>query len=211
MKDYYRTLELPPNASSEAVRKAYRRLAKEHHPDKNAGNAFATARFIALQEAYSILSDKTQRQLYDEERWLAGYTHSRQAQAVTPEWLLEQCRRLNRQLAEIDTYRLSPSLLQDFLLQLFSDVHLGILLQAAQPAVNAAILKETLPALGKLPSAYHAAVAEKMLAIADTATANEIQHLMKKKAAEEQWQRQMPWLILAAAIVLCALMLLYGS
>ena len=211
MKDYYRTLELPPNASSEAVRKAYRRLAKEYHPDKNADNAFATARFIDLQEAYTILSDKAQRQLYDEERWLLGYTRSKHAQAVTPEWLLEQCRRLNRQLITIDTYRLSPTLLQDFLLQLFSDVHLGVLLQAAQTDTNVAILKETLPALGKLPSAYNAPVAEKMLVIADAGATNEIQHILQKKLAEERWQRQKPWLILAAAIVICALMLLYGG
>ena len=211
MKDYYRTLELPPNAGSEAVRKAYRRLAKEYHPDKNPDNAFATARFLDLQEAYTILSDEAQRRLYDEERWLAGYTRSRQAQAVTPEWLLQQCRRLNRQLATIDTYRLSPALLQDFLLQLFSDVHLGILLQDAQAATNADILKETLPALGRLPSAYNAAVAEKMLVIADAGSTAQIQRILQQKKGEERWQRQKPWLLLAAAIVLCALMLLYGG
>lgn len=66
--DYYLLLGLAEGASAEAVKVAYRRLARQHHPDQNRGDGAAEERFKGLQEAYAVLSDPAQRRAYDLER-----------------------------------------------------------------------------------------------------------------------------------------------
>ena len=65
-KDYYKVLGVKRGASSNEIRKAYRRLARKYHPDVNPGDQSAEDRFKTVQEAYDILSDKKKRQMYDE-------------------------------------------------------------------------------------------------------------------------------------------------
>ena len=62
MKDYYKILGIEKNASKEDVKKAFRKLAHEHHPDKNKGE---DTKFKEINEAYTVLSDDTKRANYD--------------------------------------------------------------------------------------------------------------------------------------------------
>jgi molecular chaperone DnaJ len=65
VKDPYDTLGVGRKASDEEIKKAYRKLARQYHPDRNAGDAAAEERFKDIQEAYSILSDTEQRRRFD--------------------------------------------------------------------------------------------------------------------------------------------------
>ena len=69
-KDYYAALGVTKDADAAAIKKAYRKLARDLHPDKNPGNAEAEARFKDVSEAYDVLSDATKRAEYDEARAL---------------------------------------------------------------------------------------------------------------------------------------------
>ena len=66
MKNYYHILQVERYASSTEIKKAYRKLVQQYHPDKNFGNSFYTEKFIEIREAYEILSDSFKRQWYDE-------------------------------------------------------------------------------------------------------------------------------------------------
>jgi DnaJ-class molecular chaperone len=65
MADPYQTLGLTKTATDEDIRKAYRKLAKEHHPDLNPGNKAAEARFKDISAAYALLSDPEKRRAFD--------------------------------------------------------------------------------------------------------------------------------------------------
>ena len=65
-KDYYEVLGLDRSASSEEIKKNYRKLARQYHPDKNQGDKSAEAKFKEVQEAYDILSDDNKRSAYDQ-------------------------------------------------------------------------------------------------------------------------------------------------
>ncbi|MGY1856395.1 molecular chaperone DnaJ [Modestobacter sp. SYSU DS0290] len=71
-KDYYAALGVPKDADAAAIKKAYRQLARELHPDKNPGNAQTEARFKEVSEAYDVLSDPKRRAEYDDARRLFG-------------------------------------------------------------------------------------------------------------------------------------------
>jgi molecular chaperone DnaJ len=64
-RDFYKSLGVSSDASDSEVKKAYRKLAKDLHPDKNPGNAQAEQKFKELSEAYAVLSDPEQRKEYD--------------------------------------------------------------------------------------------------------------------------------------------------
>jgi len=64
-KDYYNILGVKRDASEQEIKRAYRRLARKHHPDVNPGDRSAEAKFKEINEAYEVLSDKEKRQKYD--------------------------------------------------------------------------------------------------------------------------------------------------
>ena len=71
-KDFYAILGVPKGASATEIKKAYRKAAKDNHPDRHPGDAAAEKRFKEMGEAYSVLSDAEQRKQYDGVRAMGG-------------------------------------------------------------------------------------------------------------------------------------------
>jgi curved DNA-binding protein len=65
-RDYYEVLGVKKSATEDEIKKAYRKLAMKHHPDRNQGNKQAEERFKEINEAYAVLSDKEKRQQFDQ-------------------------------------------------------------------------------------------------------------------------------------------------
>src|SRR6516165_6983723 len=65
-KDYYGILGVKKNASTEEIRKAFRKLARKYHPDVNPGDKAAEERFKQISEANDVLSDPKKRKIYDQ-------------------------------------------------------------------------------------------------------------------------------------------------
>ncbi|MDZ4071203.1 MAG: DnaJ domain-containing protein [Sediminibacterium sp.] len=90
-KDYYQILRVLPNATTAEIKKSYRLLAMEFHPDKNP-NAHAAEQFAFIKEAYAILSDPRQRKKYDATRFSKTYSNIRIA--TTPEEVRDMSKEL---------------------------------------------------------------------------------------------------------------------
>ena len=71
-KDFYAILGIAKDASDADIKKAYRKLARQYHPDTNSGDAAAEKKFKDISEAYSVLSDADERQQYDAIRAMGG-------------------------------------------------------------------------------------------------------------------------------------------
>src|SRR5437868_13806334 len=73
-KDYYETLGVPRQASEADIKKAFRKLAREYHPDVAKNKKQAEEKFKELNEAYEVLSDREKRKTYDElgPNWSSG-------------------------------------------------------------------------------------------------------------------------------------------
>src|SRR6201999_1329917 len=65
-KDYYGTLGVKKTATSEEIRKAFRKLARKHHPDVNPGDKKSEEKFKEISEANDVLSDDKKRKIYDQ-------------------------------------------------------------------------------------------------------------------------------------------------
>src|SRR5947199_9924046 len=70
--DYYEVLGVPPSASEKDITRAYRKLAKQYHPDANPGNKEAEEKFKAVAAAYDVLGDAAKRKEYDEVRQMVA-------------------------------------------------------------------------------------------------------------------------------------------
>ncbi|HTU94825.1 MAG TPA: molecular chaperone DnaJ [Solirubrobacteraceae bacterium] len=71
--DYYKTLGVGKNASEEEIKKAYRKLARQYHPDTNQGDKKAEERFKEISQAHDVLSDPDKRKAYDRGGFLGGF------------------------------------------------------------------------------------------------------------------------------------------
>ena len=103
LKNYYQILDILPTASLSEIKKAYRKLALQYHPDTAIDIAFEANKFIEIKKAYEVLSDTKKRQIY---HYKCFYKNYQQQSVVTAEIILQQTSDLVALVAVLDPFRI---------------------------------------------------------------------------------------------------------
>jgi len=187
-------------------------MAHQYHPDKAQENPFATSLFREIQEAYAVLSDERKRKLYDEERYYAGLAAQKEPQKVTGEWILNQARKLNAHVAQVDSYRMNHSALYEYVLLLLSDSHLAILKQEHQKDVDKQLIETVLDAIKLLHYPYFSSVCSRLELLAGSRTEllETIRFAARSRKKTVAAGNALPYIVLLIAIMMCIVMYCYS-
>jgi len=139
--DHYAILQITPQASPLEIKKAYRRLAQQYHPDKTHDDPWAAAHFTAIKEAYETLSTPWKKQQYLEARWYARSKGEEPTTSViTPSAILQEVLKIDREAALADVFRLDSNQLVHEINQVLDTVRMECLLSFRDEAVNQQIV-----------------------------------------------------------------------
>lgn len=207
-KNYYAILGVAPNASETDIKKKFRKLALQYHPDRNAGNEFAVMHYREIQEAYDILSDTAKRYQYNREWQLHHPGVNIEAyEEVSPEAILKNCQQLQRQLRGMDPFRVNQRIILSQLHKILQPENIGLLRFHNEMPVNRQIVELLLEVNAVLPKTSRNYVVEQLRQIAsgDERLLALIEQEEKIVQRRHAWERYSPLLALLIAIIVCVL------
>ncbi|NCX96151.1 MAG: J domain-containing protein [Chitinophagia bacterium] len=207
-QDYYTTLGITPAATEHDIKSAYRRLVKKYHPDVNA-NSNAHTRFIEIQNAYKTLIDPISKKQYDRERAYSNPSPKKQT-VSNPGDLLSECLRLNRALAQMDSYRINQKALIHYLQMLLQDNAIIMLNNSKDNITTQKIITEVLSSCNYIEARRVGSVINRLHAInCPVETIRQLVVYAKKRKKEAKQKKALPFVIIGVTLLLCVLMFWY--
>lgn len=212
-KDYYQLLGVKSNASTEEIKKSYRRLALKYHPDKNPGDLLAEAVFKEIAEAYDVLSDAKKREDYHYKRFYTYNYKYAAAQTATPQSILNDAIKLQKLIEKADPFRINRDALLFQLQQILSADNLSLLLEKKQAGINKAIVETILIVCKPLQYTYSEIIAEQLciLAIGNDNLEKKISEFLNNQRKKDTWRRYKVVAALLVAIILCLIIFLISK
>lgn len=210
LKDYYSILELPPSASTDEVKRAYRRLAQVYHPDKSGDDPYARAQFNAIKEAYETLTNPQRKDEYLQSRWFAkSQGHMETVAPLTPASFLQRLIQKERYVYRVDAHRSDyPSLVND-LEKFYSDENIEMLLGFGDDTTLQEIIACSIRMSSRIP---HPHVQPLLKRISKLDVGNnhqqQIASLSSKSKRAATTDKYMPWIAALIAVLLCLLIFL---
>lgn len=154
-KDHYGTLGIGTSATLPEIKKAYRKLAQQYHPDKNPEDPYAAAQFAEIKEAYEVLTDPSKKEYYLQQRWYDQHIGKRKKETIiTPATVITQVVELEKYVSKLDHFRMDKAGLHDYIAGLMSDSTIEKLNGFNEPLLNGKIIELLLNCLNVLPLAY---------------------------------------------------------
>lgn len=205
-KDYYKILEVSPAATYAEIKKSYRRLALQYHPDKNFGNQLYEAKFKEIIEAYKILSDVKQREEYNRSRNQYSQSQKKKAEPqITPQIILNQTIDFRRKIAVLDPDRMNKLALFQQIQHLLSRHNITILQRNNDPKLNKRIIEEVMFCSRFLPFPHVEKICFQLTAIAgtDNAMYRKIYNFSKEVRRQTVWNKYKVVAAVLLAIILC--------
>lgn len=129
LKDYYKILSVAPNADATTIKKAFRKLAMQYHPDKNEESQSSTIFFREVQTAYDILSNPEKREQYHYQRWLEKSKGHELDTAITAEQILQLFINTERMIHETDSFRRENNLIKEILISLYTSSRIDLMIE----------------------------------------------------------------------------------
>jgi molecular chaperone DnaJ len=215
VKDYYKILELPPQANLKDIKRSFRRLALRFHPDTNQENKHAAAWFREVQEAYDTLTDPAKKEAYLQERWLLQSSGRPFAKVApqTPELVLAEARSLAIYSKSIDHFRMDPDELRRMIAEVLNDEKLEVLKSFNLPGINRQIVAQLLEASDLLTFDLFEPVCARLKKVCSEQSEmlQLIEAIRLRKKRQQWWDKHQGWVIAAITFGLCALVFLLSK
>ncbi|MFM2337497.1 MAG: hypothetical protein RL115_690 [Bacteroidota bacterium] len=208
LKDYFQILDLPPSATIVDIKKAYRKLAHTHHPDKNPGNAYAAHHFAAIKEAYEVLTNPIKKEYYLQQRWYEKSIGKKTKQSIiTPASMVLQCVELDQYVNRLDVFRMDKEGLRDYILALLPTTTIQLLNEFKDEETNKEIIKLILNAMQPLPMAFTTPILQQLQLLATSSPLSQaaIKDYEKRGYQQHNAQQYTLLYIVLITLVLCTL------
>ncbi len=214
LKDYYTILELPPSASAGEIKKAYRRLAHQYHPDKKNNDPYAAAQFATIKEAYETLINPSSKDLYLQQRWYAQSIGKKiKQEPITPVTILKQILELEKYVSKLDIHRIHHEGLSDHINTILSDENISIVKSFNEPCINKEIVFAALRCGQALPYRLIAPLSFRLkkLSVNDELIDNKIEQFILKHKQNNDWEKRKIWVVLFIVLLLCLIIFISGN
>lgn len=212
-KDYYNILGVSPAATPADIKKSYRRLAIQFHPDKNFGNVLYEAKFKEIQEAYQILSDDSKRNDYNQRRNHQAHNQRKSQPQVTVQSILSQTIDFRKKVAVLDPDRMNKVALYQQIQVLLSRPNIMLLKQHNDAKLNKRIIEELMFCSRFLPYPHVEKICYQLTALAgtDNVLYHRIYQFSKHVRKREYWNKYKLLAAFLLAFVLCIVIYFVGS
>lgn len=205
IQDYYKTLEIPALASATDIKQAYRKLARQYHPDKNNNNEKATTLFQELQAAYEVLSDPAKRKAYDNElKYTGRYTAYNKDQVNNAAQIVKQTKDLLRYIDTMSNRSINYDALTDFILGILNNDNIALLLRSDDSSNNQQITTNILNASRDILAirSFTEIAARLQLLCPDDALSKRIQQEFAQRQHKERQNRLVPYISIIIIIII---------
>jgi molecular chaperone DnaJ len=203
-KDYYQILRVLPTATAAEIKKSYRLLAMEFHPDKNPG-ILAAEQFTLIKEAYAVLSDSVERKKYDRTRF--SENHRTIHIATTPEEVREMSKELVGRIKLMNPDRINRDKLVADLEAVLSVYHIQLLERWRDQHQNQLFVQDLLYCLRYVDKADCLRFTSTMHAIEglDAETKKQITQFLQSYQRNHYWEKYKMVVALIMAVLVCYL------
>ncbi len=215
MKDYYAILECTPMSTRDEIKRQYRKLAQQFHPDKNQNDKYAAARFHDIKEAYETLTQPAKKEAWLQERWLHQVYHENYTdkEPLTPYSILDKVLKLDKYVSTQDVFRMDQEGITDRILKLVSEENMDCLLQFKEQEINKTIVQYLLSAASPIDPIRLSRLWPKLEQIAneDPVLLNDIRVFQKKKKKQAQKEKWTLPIVILVTILICSLIYFAGK
>lgn len=214
LKDYYGILEIEPSATLPEIKKAFRKLAHQYHPDKNQHDPYANAQFAEVKEAYEVLTNPAKKEYYLQQRWYNQSAGKRKTQdIITPVTVLKQLLELDKFVSTLDVHRMDKQGLADHINHILSGSVIAQLLTFKEPHINQEIILTALRAMEPLNLKQVSSISPGLFKLADeenAASKKSIAEFLARKTQKEKVEKYQPFILIIIVLAICVLIWLMG-
>lgn len=209
-KNYYLILGVPPNATSEEIKRSFRTLANKYHPDKNYGDPLAEAAFKELAEAYEVLSDQRKRSAYHSEKFSSVSYRFQNESALSLSSLFHELEQLHSFVSMADPFRIDRDTLHLRLQNLTSASKMLLLKKERNQQRIEQYIDHLIFISEPLSYKQIKELFEKLLPLvdADPRVAAKCNKHLKIKKQKDNWNKSKPLIAMLLALILCFLIFL---
>lgn len=205
LKDYYEILEVPPHATLQEIKQAYRRLAMIYHPDKSGNDPYAETKFNSIKEAYEVMTNPARKEAYLQDRWYnQSIGKKRTVQPITPVSILKLALELEKYVSKLDRHRMNQEGLFNYVNELVSTDTIGKLRQHNETGINRQIITTILMTTKPLQLQFAKTISVRLEQLAgnDEESLERIDRFLQLHKKNFLWNKyQLPIILIIAALI----------